>query len=187
MTESERLKREFYKDVKMSQAIGTMKVFNKFLSKEKFNTLVELGTGKGILTLFLSDIFDGKIYTFNINDILMINDLISNGVVVVRTNIFKNSSIRQIEEIIQSSGRVLLLCDNGNKIKEVRTFSKFLKKNDVIMAHDYFKDKDSRDDSIWQSCEITQVDVEDVLKKYNLHSFYQEDFAKIAWMSKIRR
>jgi len=181
-----KLAREFYKGVKMNQAVGTMGVFKSFLSNEKFDTLVELGTGRGTLTLFLSNIFNGKIHTFSIGNVRMVNELQKNGVEVVKADVFDKGIIKYIKELIDSPGRVLLLCDNGDKVKEFTTFAPCLKKNDVIMAHDYFKDTKSQDKSIWTGCEITEVDVKNSVASYNLHPFFQEEFSKIAWMCKIR-
>jgi hypothetical protein len=52
-------------------------------------------------------------------------------------DIFNNKE--KISNVMVKNKRVLLLCDNGNKIKEFNYFSNFLKPNDYIMSHDYFK------------------------------------------------
>lgn len=183
----EKLPRDFYKGMKMNQASGTMKVFKSFLKNEKFDTLIELGTGRGTLTLFLSDITRSKIYTFNKGDVILADSLTDVGVSVVKADVFSDSTIDQIKELISAPGRVLMLCDNGDKVREFNTFSQFLKQGDVIMAHDYFKSKKSHNRSIWRGCEITESDVEVSAKKYNLVPFHQDEFAKIVWMIKIRR
>jgi len=51
----------------------------------------------------------------------------------------------------------LVLCDNGNKKEEVRLLTPYLKKNCIIMAHDYH----------WGGHEIEWNDVKDLgLDKY---------------------
>lgn len=179
--------RDFYKGMKMNQASGTMKVFKSFLKNEKFDTLIELGTGRGTLTLFLSDITGSKIYTFSKGDAFLTDSLRAVGVSVVKADVFSDSTIEQIQKLISAPGRVLMLCDNGDKVKEFNTFSQFLKQGDVIMAHDYFKNKKARNQSVWRGCEITEADVKVSAKKYNLAPFYQDEFDKIVWMIKIRR
>ena len=79
----------------------------------------------------------------------------------------------------------LLLCDNGEKIKEFRAFAKYLKKGDVIMAHDYCKDGNYFNDHIrgvhWNFCEIGDGHVQDICDKYNLVPFMQEMFINVVW------
>jgi len=78
--------------------------------------------------------------------------------------------------------RTLILCDNGNKIKEVQSLAPHLKKDCVIMAHDYFYNKDKfKSQETWPSCEITWNDV----KHLGLIPYYQEIMEKGFWLSLI--
>jgi hypothetical protein len=80
--------------------------------------------------------------------------------------------------------RTLVLCDNGNKIKEVTLLTPYLKKDCVIMAHDYFESEEIfKDRNIWPCCEITWNDVKDLdLEKYNY-----DLMASAIWLSLIKK
>lgn len=44
---------------------------------------------------------------------------------------------KQIAELIASPGVTFVLCDGGNKVRELSTFAAYLKPGDVIAAHDF--------------------------------------------------
>jgi predicted O-methyltransferase YrrM len=170
----------------MAQADGTIKTFQKFLSVEKFDRVIELGTLRGGLAICIAEQCGNKFHTFDIVDKLtektkqILNDLNSS---VYIQDIFKTNNVKKI---IKDVGRVLLLCDNGNKPKEVKIFSAFLKPNDVIMAHDYYPKRSdlAKRRHIWRHCEITDEDINNTsLKSY--HPYYEE-FKKVFWMCKIK-
>ena len=168
-----------YRGLGLSQTEKVFDVFKPFLLKEKFKRIIEFGTGGGGLTLFLEDVTDCDIYTFDtVKRIKNIN--LFENVVFTYNDIFNKNLFNNIVNLIKMNGRVLLLCDNGNKIKEVNTFSKYLKKDDVIMAHDYFYNK--HDKNLWGSCEIMEKDV----NTESLKPFYNKEFESIFWMSKIK-
>ncbi len=74
----------------------------------------------------------------------------------------------------------LILCDNGNKIREVQCIAPYLKSDCVIMAHDYFHDKFTfESQQVWPSCEITWGDVSNL----NLTPYYQRIMEKGYWLS----
>jgi hypothetical protein len=76
--------------------------------------------------------------------------------------------------------RTLILCDNGNKIKEVQSLAPHLKQDCVIMAHDYFHDKYAFEHQIgWTACEITWSDVEHL----GLSPYHQDIMEKGYWLS----
>lgn len=79
--------------------------------------------------------------------------------------------------------RTLILCDNGNKIREVQSLAPHLKQDCVIMAHDYFHDKylfeHQPSGTSWPACEITWSDVEHL----GLKPYYQEIMQRGYWLS----
>jgi hypothetical protein len=60
-------------------------------------------------------------------------------------------------------GITLVLCDGGNKIEEFKILSKYIKKGDFIMAHDYARDEKKFLDDInlkfWNWHEIQESDI----------------------------
>lgn len=80
--------------------------------------------------------------------------------------------------------RTLILCDNGNKPREVQLLTPYLKKDCVIMAHDYFYSQEEFERvGGWPVCEITWDDVKDL----GLDPYNQELMAKALWLSLIKR
>lgn len=134
----------YYKNILTAQLPSTLDFLTKIISENNFETIIEIGSNRGGLTLWLNDNknVNSKIYTFEIypeaplfknSDLdgeLIIGDVFSEHVSSIITNLLKNSQ------------QCLLLCDGGNKNQEFNFFSKFLKQNDVIMLHDYFDNQD---------------------------------------------
>src|SRR3972149_7844974 len=70
---------------------------------------------------------------------------------VIIEDIFTNANLQRIRDCINSTnGAVYILCDGGNKPKELLTFSKMLRIGDIISVHDYTDD---------QTGEIRDVDL----------------------------
>ena len=191
-----------YRGVELEQDINTLSVFRQFLSKEIFDIIIELGTKYGGFTQFLTE-FHNNIHTFDwgkymksgllgylkhmnvkvyVQDIFSDNTYQSQGVSLYRTN--------TVTDLIQNNKRVLLLCDNGNKILEVQKFTNNLKSNDVIMAHDYFPTEndlyhkvDGRRAKRWSSHEISAEHFDDSV----LEPFYAEDFENVFWACRRKK
>ena len=49
--------------------------------------------------------------------------------------------VESIKALIEQPGRVMVLCDGGDKITEFDLFSGYLKEGDVIMCHDFGEHK----------------------------------------------
>lgn len=179
-----------YKGFGLSQHEKALPAFEEFLLKEKPKRIIEVGTGGGGLSLFLAEIckvIDCEFFTFDIDQKRSgaIGKKIRNmGFSAELTNIFDLKTIEKVSKLISKTGRSLVLCDGGKKIKEINMFSKFLKPGDIIMAHDYFHDKEAyRKQKDWGWCEITNKDV----KAKNLDYFYKDHFEKVFWTCRIKR
>ena len=177
---------------RMTQRPEVFMIFNYLFNNEQFKRVIEIGTHMAGFSLFLaycSFVRNMEFYTFDIKlkDSMprkKVKDLNGNLNVI---DVLSSEGILMIKQLIESSGRVLLLCDGGDKIKEFNTFSKYLKSNDVIMAHDYFPSrKDFTDRSFWRSCEITDSHVKNACDKNNLYPFYQENFKDVIWLSRVK-
>jgi predicted O-methyltransferase YrrM len=175
-----------YRGVRTAQADGWEEAFTEFFGKEEFDIVIELGTLRGGLTILLAELCGSKLHTFDIKDVLsdsskhILNDL---NVSVYVENIFDTDTVKNL---IRKEGRVLLLCDNGNKPKEVKLFTPFLKKDDVIMAHDYHlnKNKFNENKHIWRHFEISEKDMN--YKSLKSYEPYYNLFKKVFWGCKIK-
>lgn len=175
-----------YKGIRMAQAKGTEDVFEKFFKREGFDRVIELGTLKGGLTLAIAERYGGEYHSFDYIDKIsdntkrLLKDL---GVNIYVENVFETDTVKKL---IEGEGRALLLCDNGNKIKEVELFIPYLKSGDVIMAHDYHPNVSeyAKRRHIWKDCEITEANMKyNTLKTYPP---YSEEFIEIFWGCKIK-
>lgn len=96
---------------------------------------------------------------------------------------------KEIGELIKKNGRTLILCDGGDKPKEVNTFSKYLKKGDVIMGHDFFYSETEEKEFLgktWHGKELDFDDVKTSFEKYDISPVFRETFDKTAWLCAIK-
>ena len=149
------------------QHIDSLLYISDIVEKEKPETIIEFGTGDGFLALLLS-VINIELYTFDIKK----PKITIPG--FQQKDILDNHGY--IGNIIITSGKCLILCDNGNKIDEFAIFSQYAKSGDVIMVHDYFEKKsDMIIDNAWRTCEVIQNDLD--LAQFNV--VYQKPY--IGW------
>lgn len=125
---------------------------NILLENLDITKIIELGTGYGGLSLFFgfhlsSTRKDCEVLTFDIKRFMnkswfkwakLFN------VQFYEQDVFKSETIRQIEEVIIKE-HALIFCDNGNKISEIALYTPILKKNDLIMVHDWGSEINKQD------------------------------------------
>lgn len=175
-----------YKGVPHKQADNVFEIFDKFFAEQYFDLVIELGSGAGGFSLYLAEKHGSRFYTFDLinkldkySDVSMrLNKL---GAHYYFENIFKS---KRLLKLFNTSKRILLLCDNGDKLKELNTFSPKLKANDVIMVHDYFPTpEDYYVQNIWKTCAFTDSDEDD----NTLEEYYKEHFIPAYWMCRIKK
>lgn len=181
-----------YQGVHTTQQVKNIKEFFEFfLKKEKFDTIIELGTSLAGLTYIIDDIcvensLSKKIHTFDFSykdyvDNQLKDRNIEYHIMDETTEEFKNYVIR----LINNGGKVLLLCDGGNKINEFNFYSDYIKNGDLIMAHDYAHDdfvfEKEIKNKIWNWYETKYSDIQDSIKRNNLVKYEDIDFEKAAW------
>lgn len=177
---------EYYNDGYMAQRIGVCDVFNTFFDEEQFDIIIEIGFYKAGFTQYLSDKVGNKLYSFDINRLenpVRLNKIESNGSHMFVENIFATDTI---PNLLKQDKRILLLCDGGDKQKEVKIFRGMLKPNDVVMAHDYFESKrrEKWQKALWYSCEIEAKDMDlEGLEHYNE---WTETFSPVVWGIRIK-
>ena len=192
-----------YKGLAISQHELVGEVFNELIKKIKPKQVLEIGTSFGGLTLLIRDILNNnglnetKLITYDVNEPQYlrphINELCNIDIRV--KNVFNYQydnliDVEEIKQIIQSEGTTLVLCDGGSKKNEFRLLSDYLKKGDVIMAHDYAPNEiyfnENIKNKIWNWLEIQDSDINDSCVKNNLLPYMYEGFKKVVWVCKIK-
>lgn len=118
--------------VRIQQTWTALFMLEKILIRYKPDEIIELGTGYGALTKFLS--MFAFVHTFDIQAKFR---LIPRNAVFQQADVFNKATINLIKSLINLYGRTFLLCDDGNKPKEFNTYAPLLKKGDLIFAHDW--------------------------------------------------
>lgn len=90
---------------------------------------------------------------------------------------------KEIGQLIAGPGVTFVLCDGGNKRRELATFAQYLKPGDVIAAHDYVSPG-----SVWWSwSEIRTEDGAAAVASHDLEPWLQEHFDIAGWLVFRRR
>lgn len=95
----------------------------------------------------------------------------------IKADILSEGTTEFIGNLTELPGTTYVLCDGGDKLRELETFSKFLKPGDVIGAHDYFTTHE-----FWTWTEIQESDARVVAKENNLERWMADVFAAAAWL-----
>lgn len=152
--------------------VAEIHFLDQMLYENHFDTIIELGTADGGLTLLfgLHALAAGSIVvTFDLGreptggTYKALKPLLP--IAFFNNNVFSDEGMRWIKDYMKR-GRVLLYCDDGKKPREFNTFAPFLKPNDVIMAHD-------------RDVEIFLEDISDTINKYNLKPFLEKEIQKL--------
>lgn len=90
----------------------------------------------------------------------------------------------EIAGLVQSPGVTYLLCDGGDKRRELETMSRYAKPGDVVAAHDYTPDGSDR----WWCCsEIRKDDGDLVAAANDMEPWLQDHFDAAGWLVYRRR
>lgn len=185
------LRLNFYDGIQMSQCLGIYVGLNPdFLST--FDNIIEIGTYNGGLTCWLKDNMNpsGKLISYDIDG--TINHTKRDDIDFRVESCFDEQPFKTITDLIQSSGRCLVVCDGGDKPKEFNTFSAYLKPNDVIIAHDFaegdveWKEKTN----YWQwpyEYDTTPQSIEVGIKENNLEPYKYNEMKFLLWASYIKK
>jgi hypothetical protein len=174
------------------------KVFYDFLKEIQPTRILEIGTALGGFTQFLKIALNdlnnsAKILTYDIHRMTWYTELEGMGIDVRVENVFDENfqSVKQeVIDFIQDDGVTIVLCDGGNKIGEFNLLSKYIKKGDYILAHDYIDNTENFNsnykDKIWNWHEISEDSIKQACKDNNLKSYKKEIFDKVVWVCKIK-
>jgi cephalosporin hydroxylase len=123
---------------------------------KKFNPelIIEFGTSWGGVTLILHETnINTELHTYDINCPRKPNKKFFNNSVIFHINDILSNPLEEIIDLCKDKRPKVLYCDNGNKIKEVKMYAKYLNVGDMLGVHDWNK-------------EIVYDDVRDELKSF---------------------
>jgi hypothetical protein len=190
-----------YEDLIISQVTNIKVYFEKLFNELKPKQILEIGTFDGGLTLMMRDILDEinlsstTIRTYDLNDQKRLKSK-NRNIEILTENLFSYSYSELekedvVKEFIQRNGRTIVLCDGGSKKNEFRLLSKFLKLDDIIMAHDYAPNENyfnqHINNKIWNWLEIQDSDINESCEQYNLIPYMEEELRNVVWVCKIKQ
>lgn len=176
----------YYRSVPLQQHEKTCGVFCDLLSRVRPARLLEIGTRTGGFTLMLADVCgDAAIRTYDILQSPNQELLLQRGIDSRVGDVFALE--KEIGAYIQQPGKTMVLCDGGDKPREVKTFAPYLKPGDHILAHDYAADaeifeRDMRGQR-WNWCEIVDADIAETIAAVGLEPYIATQLAAVAWGS----
>ena len=124
----------------MAQAPEAVVLWESFLNKVGFSRIIEFGTYKWGMSVFFQLYCIQKKAEFYTYDnkwyhLCHLGRALGTKKHFTEVDIF--SIEKEIGEIIAREGTTIVYCDNGDKPRELAVFSKYLKKGDFIVTHDY--------------------------------------------------
>lgn len=187
-----------YKNWGAQQNYKAFEVFYNFLNEVRPKRILEIGTSLGGFTQFLKYScdrlgLDTHILTLDIQSLNWYNEITEMGIDLRIENIFLNNYEdipQEYKDFIQSEGTTVVLCDGGNKKKEFNLLSKFLKRGDYIMGHDYaynhqiFTERIYK--KIWNWHELSERDIAQSCFENELIDYKRETFDSVVWVSKMK-
>jgi hypothetical protein len=93
----------------------------------------------------------------------------------------------EIHRLIAGPGRTFVLCDGGDKPRELATFARYLKAGDVIAGHDYSATNLPPEGHPWPWGELFAEQGSVVAEQNNLEPFMQEHFDYAGWLAYRKR
>ncbi len=175
--------KEVYKGKSIKQVRGIVKVFDKFFEKEKFDNIVEIGTGNGVFSIYFASKAHEMGADFITFDIKAINKKIKKEITGWGASVFTCdiTNDNRVDIIIERSGRCLILNDGGLKVPEFHRFAKIMKKDDIMLTHDYYKDKKKI-----SAGTVTISEVAGSISKNNLKVINESVFDSCLWLCVIK-
>ena len=178
---------------------NAFEVFYNFLIEVRPARILEIGTALGGFTQFLKKVSDDNnlnidILTYDIYEMDWYESMRESGIDVKVENIFNYDYTKvdsDVIEFIQKNGITIVLCDGGNKVGEFNLLSKFIKKDDFILAHDYVDNRENfienYDKKIWNWHEISDDNINNACLKNNLEDYNKHIFNSVVWVCKIKK
>ena len=173
-----------------AQVLGFDDVMVPFLKQYDFTHIIEIGTANGGFTYFLHYVLPQAV--INTYDILPAEQLNNQFIVglpnvnVFVTNIFDNNYniiSNEFLQFITNAQRLLVVVDGGNKNYEAHAIAPYLRKDDLMIIHDY---KGLRNNKEWDKWEVSEQDLINIATSNKLKITHLE-LESVVWgcMQKI--
>jgi hypothetical protein len=152
-------------------------VINKALNEYKPRNIIELGYGRGGVTLllgFYAFMHGGRVDSF---DILRQPAYTVKHVFPItfhRADVFAERTQKTIISLITSPLRSLLYCDNGDKVEEFNTYGRHLKPGDIAVIHDRDSPKAKE---MGYACEVSEAMIEGTMSG-RFKAVYEDEIEK---------
>jgi len=197
----------------MQQKKGILDQFSEFLIQERPQRIIEIGMGYGGLSIGLALYSYLNNIDYTTYDIELRHGIAERSKEVIEllgkkliiADIFELED--EMARLYQIDGKVLTLCDGGNKIKELDIFSKYIKSNDIIMAHDYhaiyfpppvefvnnqpvfakWPNVDYIPDYSWPFCEVYDSAIQHIIDREKLEKVYAKLFEEYNWVCLMKK
>lgn len=174
---------------RMCQNRLAVPVLSYLIETGDFKRVIELGTHFGGLSALLGlqcQLIGATLDTFDLKSKILYQEWLDRFKVRSHLcNVFSKEGTAIIQDLIEKPGRVLMLCDNGAKVREVNLFAPMLKPGDVIGAHDYHPAGQFNSER-WGWQEISDQAIAKVCEKQNLAPFHQDLCTQAAWVMKVK-
>lgn len=145
--------------------------------------VVELGTGNGGFSKLIAktcQAIGAGFATYNLRQSAQLTkELAQLGAKAVQADLTNPEVQYEIHQLCSQPGHTVLLCDNGDKVRELHEFSSSLKSGDLLAAHDYIAAPELRFRYWWWQ-EVIPSDVVDLLDSFA--PFHPEWFDRTAWL-----
>lgn len=132
------LRPRYYKGIVIAQSPRAVALWEKILKEVRPKRILEIGTYRWGMSLLFSE-HCNEFYTYDIKYHTYRPEKFPPKTRLLKQ--FKKVDVFSIEEeigaLIQKEGVTLVYCDGGDKIKELATFSEWLKPGDYIAVHDW--------------------------------------------------
>ena len=170
--------------------------FHNFIQNVKPKRILEIGTSIGGFTQFLKYTCDNlelgtHIISLDIHEKHWYSNIIEMGVDLRLENIFLDNFQdipQEYKDFIQGDGVTIVLCDGGDKVREFNLLSKFLKRGDYILGHDYAFNRQVFEESVYQKIwnwhELSESDILSCSQENNLVDYNREIFESVVWVCK---
>jgi len=186
-------------NIQAAQVPNTLNIFSKII--KEFDTIIEIGTNRGGFSIWLNDNKKENcaFLSYDINPKCIEIPITHRAYKCINIqDCFSSSSIEQLSQIIKNGGRILFLCDGGNKVNEFNLYCKFLKLNDVIMLHDYADSPNELQNwnnikqqynivGAFHNYESCYEQIQNAVKSNGLEKFMYDEFLDIFWGSFIKQ
>lgn len=128
--------------VEVSQMWNDLALWEEFFNRANVNSVLELGTFRGGMTMFFT--LQGIARDFTVTSIdnrnhgAPVEQLSNLGTTLLTMDILSNSTVSLMRELIDSLPKPLVIfCDNGDKPREWQLYVAFLSPGDFAAVHDW--------------------------------------------------